>query len=72
MAVDWELREAVTAASCCPAHERCGARFLKESAEKEVPGTMVRLGTPAIMGGKTALHSSYCCRSPTPVCAGWA
>lgn len=27
-----------------------------ESAEKEVPGTMVRLGTPAIMGGKTALH----------------
>ena len=35
-----------------------GARFLKESAEKEIPGTMVRLGTPAIMGGKTALQSS--------------
>ena len=29
-----------------------------ESAEKEVPGTSVRLGTPAIMGGKTALQSS--------------
>lgn len=27
-----------------------------ESAEKEVPGTSVRLGTPVIMGGKTALH----------------
>ncbi len=31
---------------------------LLESAEKEVPGTSVRLGTPAIMGGKTALQSS--------------
>ena len=28
MALDWEKREAVTAASCCPAHERCGARIL--------------------------------------------
>ena len=35
-----------------------GARFLLESAEKEVPGTSVRLGTPAIMGGKTALQST--------------
>ena len=31
---------------------------LLESAEKDVPGTSVSLGTPAIMGGKTALQSS--------------
>ena len=30
--------------SLSPSHERSGARFLKESAEKEVPGTSVRLG----------------------------
>lgn len=55
----WELREAVTVASCCPAHERSGARFLKESQKGSgYTSTSGQLEAIADNSRSTALHFS--------------